>query len=136
MSEQATPVNSGNCFVCGQHNSRGMQISFRLQGDKCLAEYTPPAHFCGFDGVTHGGILFSLLDDVMANWLYLNGERAYTGKCEIRYREPAATGQKYLLEAEQLNRKGRTAKMAGRILHPDDNRVVAEAAATFVIIPD
>jgi len=136
MTEQATPVNGSNCFVCGQHNSHGMQISFRLQDNKCLAEYTPPEHFCGFDGVTHGGILFSLLDDVMANWLYLQGESAYTGKCEIRYREPAATGQRYLLEGEQLSRKGRTAKMAGRILNPDDNRVVAEATATFIVIPE
>lgn len=134
MTEQTTGLNGNNCFVCGQNNARGMQISFRLQGGKCLGEYTPPEHFCGFDGVTHGGIVFSLLDDAMANWLYLQGENAYTGKCEIRYREPAATGQKYLLEAEQQSRKGRIAKMAGRILHPDDQRVIAEANATFVVI--
>ncbi len=134
MTATQSPVNGSNCFVCGKHNPQGMQIEFRLDGDKCVAEYTPPEHFCGFDGVTHGGILFSLLDDVMANWLYLRGESAYTGKCEIRYREPAATGVNYLLEAEQLSRKGRVAQMAGRILHPDDRRVIAEAQATFMVI--
>lgn len=133
MAEQASSANGSNCFVCGQRNAQGMQISFRLEGDKCVAEYTPPEHFCGFDGITHGGILFSLLDDVMANWLYLQGESAYTGKCEIRYREPAATGVNYLLEGEQLSRKGRVASMAGRILHPDDRHVVAEAKATFMV---
>ena len=133
MAEQEYPLSGSNCFVCGPGNAHGMQINFRLEGDKCLAEYTPPEHFCGFDGITHGGILFSLLDDVMANWLYLQGHKAYTGRCEIRYREPAATGVNYLLEGEQLSRKGRVANMAGRVLHPDDGRVIAEAKAAFVI---
>ncbi len=133
MTEHEYPLSGSNCFVCGPRNVHGMQIKFRLDGDICRAEYTPPEHFCGFDGVTHGGILFSMLDDVMANWLYLQGLKAYTGRCEIRYREPAATGINYLLEGEQLSRKGRVANMAGRVLHPDDGRVVAEAKAAFVI---
>ncbi len=127
-------TSGSNCFVCGPDNPHGLQISFRMDGDICRAEYTPPEHYCGFDGVTHGGILFSMLDDVMANWLYLQGDSAYTGKCEIRYREPAATGVTYRLEAEQLSRRGRTAKMSGRILHPEDGRVIAEAKATFVVM--
>ena len=28
----------------------------------------------GFQDTTHGGIIFSLLDDVMANWLFLKGK--------------------------------------------------------------
>ena len=35
----------------------------------------------------HGGILYSLLDDVMANWSFLRGQRAHTARCEIRYRD-------------------------------------------------
>lgn len=133
-SARDDPVSGSNCFVCGPDNPYGLKISFHMEGNKCCAEYCPPEHYCGFDGVTHGGILFSLLDDVMANWLYLQGESAYTGKCEIRYREPAATEVCYRLEAEQLSRRGRTAKMAGRILHPEDGRIVAEATATFVVM--
>ncbi len=130
------PMNGSHCFVCGPENPRGMQIEFRIEDGKCRGEFTPPEYLCGFDGVTHGGILFSLLDDVMANWLYLQGESAYTGRCEIRYRQPAAIGDRLLLEGEQLGRKGRFAEMAGRILRADDNRVVAEATARFVVIPE
>ncbi len=133
-SKQSNQSGDSNCFVCGPDNPYGLRISFRMEDNLCCAEYTPPEHHCGYDGVTHGGILFSMLDDVMANWLYLQGESAYTGKCEIRYREPAATGICYRMESEQLNRRGNIAKMAGRILHPDDGRVVAEATATFMVI--
>ena len=123
-----------NCFVCGPDNPHGMHVQFRMEGEYCRAEFTPPAHLCGFDGITHGGILFSLLDDVMANWLFLQGERAYTGKCEVRYREPAEIGDALLLESNLIKRRGSTAEMAGRILRAADSTVVAEATARFVIL--
>jgi acyl-coenzyme A thioesterase PaaI-like protein len=136
LSDTIARDDANNCFVCGADNPSGMRIRFQVVDEKCIGEYTPPAHFCGFDGVTHGGILFSLLDDVMANWLFLRGERAYTGKCEIRYRETATTGQLLLLESELIFRKGRVAKLTGKILHHDDRRVIAEATGTFMILAD
>ncbi|MCY3820983.1 MAG: hypothetical protein OXH52_16770 [Gammaproteobacteria bacterium] len=48
-----------------------MQVRFRLEGEVCRAEFTPDEECGGYEGVTHGGILFSLLDDVMANWVFL-----------------------------------------------------------------
>ena len=139
MNEQpnnaAMKRNDANrCFVCGPDNPAGLRVVFRLEDDLCKAEYTPNELQCGYDGIIHGGILFSLLDDVMANWLFLHGERAYTGKCEIRYREPAITGTRLLLEGELLSRKGRHAKLAGRVMHPEDRRLLAEAAATFIVM--
>ena len=133
----APPRTDGNtCFVCGPENPAGMQIEFRIEDGVCRAEYTPPEEYCGYEGVTHGGILFSLLDDVMANWLYLQGERAYTGKCEIRFREPAPTGVRLLLEGELVTRKKRTAQLVGRAIRADNGALVAETEAVFLVQPD
>ena len=129
-------ADGSQCFVCGPNNPLGMQIKFRIEAGLCKAEYTPPPEYCGYTGVTHGGILFSLLDDVMANYLYLQGERAMTGNCEIKFRETAATGHLLLLEGEQLQRKRSLAKMRGRAIDAASGNVVAEATATFVVVPD
>ena len=129
-------ADANRCFVCGPDNPAGLRVVFRLEDHVCKAEYMPNEFQCGYDGIIHGGIIFSLLDDVMANWLFLQGERAYTARCEIRYREPAMIGTRLLLEGELLSRKGRHAKLAGRVLHPDDGRLLAEATATFVVITD
>ena len=72
----------------------------------------------------------------MANYLYLQGERAVTGRCEIRFRRAAELGTELLLEGELLERRGRKAQLRGRVLHPDDGRVLVEATGTFIIIPD
>jgi acyl-coenzyme A thioesterase PaaI-like protein len=136
MNTESPRDDGSRCFVCGPDNPEGLQVKFRMDGDICRAEFTPPPQYCGYDDVTHGGILFSLLDDVMANWLYLQGERAYTGKCEIRFREPAAVGEALLLEGELVSRKGRIANMAGKALNAATGKSVAEATATFMVIPD
>lgn len=138
MTDEPAKVERGDanhCFVCGPDNPQGMRIRFRLDGELCRAEYTPEPHQCGYDEVTHGGILFSLLDDVMANRLFLEGERAYTGKCEIRFRKPAPVGEQILLEGELLERRGRRAILQGRA-RSVAGELLADATATFVVIPD
>ena len=136
MTNQTTRIDGNRCFVCGPDNPTGLRVEFRMEGDLCKAEFTPPDDYCGYEGVTHGGIVFSLIDDVMANWLYLQGERAHTARCELRFREPAPTGGKILLEGQLIRRKGRMAIMAGRAVLADSGKVVAEAMATFMVIPD
>ena len=136
MTDTTMRTDGKHCFVCGPDNPQGLQVKFCLEGDVCRAEFTPAAEHCGYSGVTHGGILFSLLDDVMANWLYLQGERAYTAKCELRFREPAPIGEKLLFEGELVKRKGRSAILSGRAMLADSGKLVAEATATFMIITD
>ena len=70
--------DANHCFVCGPNNPIGLKLIFSLDGDECVSEFTPDAVHCGYEGVTHGGIIFSTLDDVMANWLYLRGHKAVT----------------------------------------------------------
>jgi uncharacterized protein (TIGR00369 family) len=136
VSKKAERSDGNACFVCGPENPDGLQIQFRMEDGLCRAEFTPPERYAGYAGVTHGGIIFALLDDVMANWLYLQGERAYTGRSDIRFREPAPTGATLLLEGELIKRKGRLANLKGRVMAAETQLVVAEATATFIVIED
>ena len=136
MIKQTERSDGNRCFVCGPENPDGLQIKFRMDDDLCKAEFTPTKEYCGYDGVTHGGILFSLLDDVMANWLYLQGERAYTAKCELRFREPAPIGKTLLLEGGLINRKGRFVNLSGRAVLAETGKIVAEATAKFMVVQE
>ncbi|HIA20014.1 MAG TPA: PaaI family thioesterase [Planctomycetes bacterium] len=122
-----------NCFVCGPHNAIGLRVKFQLDGDVCRGEFTPGRDHCGYDGITHGGILFSLLDDVMANWLYLKGLRCFTAKCEIRYRNPLPVGCRVLLAGKSLKRKRNVVVMEGLASRADTAEAIAECQASFFI---
>ena len=125
--------SANRCFVCGPGNPNGLQVRFRLDGDVCRAEFTPDAIHAGYDGVTHGGILFSLLDDVMANIIFLRGERCFTAKAEVRYRRPLPVGTAVRLEGRQQRRKGRLALLEGKVIRTDTEEVVAEASGRFMV---
>lgn len=124
---------NNRCFVCGPGNPDGLHVRFRLDGEVCRAEFTPGDSHVGYDGVVHGGILFSLLDDVMANYIFLRGERCVTAKAEVRYRGPLPVGTSVKLEGRQFRRKGRLVVLEGRVLRADNDEVVAEATGSFMV---
>ncbi len=127
-------ADANQCFVCGSDNPLGLRLTFRMDGESCRTEFTPGPFHCGYDNLIHGGIIYSVLDDVMANWLFLRGVRAHTARCEIRYREPVEVGETLLLEGRLVKRKGRLAMMTGVATRASDNVVVAEAEGTFMVV--
>jgi acyl-coenzyme A thioesterase PaaI-like protein len=136
VTEARGRPDANACFVCGPDNPEGLRVDFRLDGDVCRAAFTPGPWHAGYDNQSHGGILYSLLDDVMANWLFLRGERAHTAKCEIRYRQPVPLGTPLDLEGRLVKRKGRLAVLRGEAHRQDNGELVAEAEATFMVVPD
>ncbi|MEE9241197.1 MAG: PaaI family thioesterase [bacterium] len=134
MAEGRGRPDADACFVCGPGNPIGLRVSFRLEDGVCRAEFTPETHHQGYDGVTHGGIIYSLLDDVMANCLFLRGIRAYTAKCAIRYRDPVPVGTPLRLEGRELRRKGRFVVLEGRVLRAESGDIAAEAESTFLLV--
>jgi acyl-coenzyme A thioesterase PaaI-like protein len=129
-----TSRNDGsNCFVCGPENAQGLQLKFVMEHDVCRSRFVPPAHMVGYDDLVHGGLLFTVLDDTMANWLFLKGVRAHTARCEIRYRQPVHLGTELALEARVSRIKGRTVLLEATASRATDGVVVAETTATFMV---
>jgi acyl-coenzyme A thioesterase PaaI-like protein len=125
--------DAANCFVCGPENAQGLQLKFVMDNDVCRSRCMPPAHMVGYDDLVHGGLLFTVLDDTMANWLFLKGVRAHTARCEIRYRQPVHLGTELLLESRVVRMKGRTVMLEAKASRAADGVVVAETTATFMV---
>jgi len=121
------------CFACGTDNPIGLQIDFTVIGDRCTAEFTPNENHVGFENTVHGGIIFSCLDDVMANVLYRQNRKAHTAKCEIRYRKALQVGQTVKLSGWIENERRRLVVLKSEIRIKDDDSLVAEADASFMI---
>jgi acyl-coenzyme A thioesterase PaaI-like protein len=123
---------ANNCFVCGPSNPIGLNLTFRIEDNVCLSEFTPLDIHCGYSGVTHGGLIFSVLDDVMANWVFLQGIKAFTAKCDIRYKDALPTGTAVRLEGHCIKQRGRLVIMQGKMIRQDNNELVAETQASFM----
>jgi acyl-coenzyme A thioesterase PaaI-like protein len=121
-----------HCFVCGPDNAFGLHLSFRIENDHCHTEFIPDERHQGYDGWLHGGILGAVLDDVMANWFYLRGIKAVTGRMEIRYRSPVPIGMRLEAESWLAERRGRMGKLNCKAVN-DSGKVIAEGTGTYLL---
>ncbi len=125
--------DADHCFVCGSANPIGLKLKFSVSGNRCTGQFTSAPQHVGFDGVTHGGIIFSVLDDAMANWFFLQGARGYTAKSEIRYREAMPVGDTAAIECEVVKRKGRFVQLTARATNRQTGKVIAECDGSFML---
>ena len=123
---------ANRCFVCGPGNPIGLGVRFTFADGLCQAYFTPGENLVGYDKQIHGGILFSLLDDVMANYFWLQGERYVTARAEVRYRQPVPVGTPLRLEARLLEQRGRLAVLRGEAIRETDGVVMVETTGRFM----
>ena len=121
------------CFACGVDNPIGLKIRFDVEGDTCTAEFTPNENHVGFSDTVHGGIIYTILDDVTANILYQQGRKAHTAKCEIRYRQPVRVGQQLKLKGWIENERRRLVVLKGEVRRASDDTVVADCESSFML---
>ncbi len=122
------------CFACGPDNPIGLQIKFTLDDGICSADFTASENHVGYENTVHGGIIFSALDDVMANVLYLQNIKAHTARCEIRFRRALQVGQAVKLRGWIENERKRLILLRGEIRLASDDSLVADCEASFMKI--
>lgn len=120
-----------NCFACGGQNPIGMRLAIELGEGTARTSWVATQDFVGWEDKIHGGILATLLDEVMA-WAPSSYDSwAVTAEMNIRYRSPANPGEQLIAEAAVTSRRRRIYHVSGRVLG-EDGRVVAEAEGRFL----
>jgi len=119
------------CFACGPENPVGLHIRFVLAEGICTGEFQPTVNHVGYENTVHGGIIFSALDDVMANVLYLQNIKAHTARCEIRYRQALAVGDTIFLRGWIEDRRKRLVLLKGEA-RLADGTLIADSEASFM----
>lgn len=134
MTDDGAIETATMCFACGPDNEIGLQIKFTVEGDHCSGEFTPLENHIGYENTVHGGIIFACLDDVMANVLYQQNRKAHTAKCDIRYRQALKVGQTITLTGWIESERRRLVVLKGQARLKDDNSLVAETEASFMLV--
>ena len=75
------------CVVCGPDNPRGLRISYARQEDGAVtADWCPSEDWEGFQGIVHGGIISTVLDEAMSKAVAAASCEALTGELKVRFR--------------------------------------------------
>jgi uncharacterized protein (TIGR00369 family) len=120
-----------NCFGCGPQNPIGMGLHIELGEGTARAAWTAGPDFVGWSDRVHGGIIATLLDEVMA-WAPSSFDSwAVTAEMTIRYRSPAMPGEELVAEARVVERRRRIFQVTGEVTAPD-GRLIAEASGRYL----
>ena len=130
--------NSRNCFVCGLENPVGLRLRFYTTAPgEVSVDYTVPAHYQGYPGVVHGGVVAAMLDEATGR-AFMGDPNAprfmYTARLNIRYRKNVPVGQPLKVVGRAGKNKGRAATASGAIYGPG-GELLAEAEALLVDVP-
>jgi acyl-coenzyme A thioesterase PaaI-like protein len=123
-----------NCFACSPVNEAGLQMVFFQHADTVYSRVTIPAHLGGWNAVTHGGVVSTILDETMS-WaaMVLLRRLSFTQKMTVEFKRTVAVGT--TMEAEgriREVRNNREAVVEGILTDPTGN-VCAVSEGTFRI---
>jgi uncharacterized protein (TIGR00369 family) len=125
-----------NCFACGTLNVHGLHLDLHAGGDRCWTDLVLSDRFEGWEGIAHGGILCTILDEVMAWALVEHDLWGVTARMTVDFKRPVLIGRPIHAEGRVVEARRRLVTAEGRIEDPGDGTLLATATGTYVAAPE
>ena len=125
-----------NCFACGTLNTGGLHLDLHVDGERCWTDLEIPERFQGWDEIAHGGIVATILDEVMA-WSLVDADNwGLTARLTVAFKRPVPLGRPIHVEGWITESRRRVITTAGRMVAGGSGEVLATAEAIYVAATD
>jgi acyl-coenzyme A thioesterase PaaI-like protein len=130
-----TPISDNYCFVCGKDNPKGFKIQVRyLEADLAAeTELSLPREYQGWADVIHGGILSTLLDEMMAHAVWHFAGPGLTLSLEVRFHAPLKPDEPILVRGVLHTHNGSRRLAEGEIIRLADGARIASGKSRFLL---
>lgn len=130
---QPDPANP--CFGCGGGNARGMRLAFEFDesSQRVIGRFRLGPEYQGATGFIHGGIIATVLDEVMSKLSRFSNVRAVTAELTVEYLRPVRVDEELRVEGFATRRDGRELYQEGEIRNAA-GVLLARGRGRFVII--
>jgi acyl-coenzyme A thioesterase PaaI-like protein len=99
---------SRSCFVCGEANPRGLRAKLYQVDTRVEMAFLPEPELVGWSNVVHGGLLGTVMDEVMAWAAIVDGRQGYfAADVSVRFLKPLPIGCPCLVRAEVTSARRR-----------------------------
>jgi len=120
-----------HCFACGATNPIGMGLQIDIGDGEATTSWTVGDDYVGWSDKAHGGIIATLLDEVMA-WAPSSFDSwAVTAELTVRFRSPASPGEQLTAVGRVTERRRRIYRVSGEV-RGADGRLVAEGHGRYL----
>lgn len=136
MSWIDLPHTSG-CIVCGRDNPHALNLQLQVdpQTGRVCVEFTPRQEHIGFQGVIHGGVIATVIDEAMVWAATWSGRRfCVCGEMSVRFRQSATVGQALLITAQIESTRTRLIQTTAEVRAGET--LLATATGKYVPLPE
>ena len=129
--------HTDSCFVCGESNASGLKLRFETDGQVVLARFVPREDHIGFKGTNHGGIIATVLDEIMVWACAVATKRfGYCAELNVRFASPLRPGQEVFASAELTSNRRNKIFEAKSELRDAGGTVLASATGKYLPIKE
>ncbi len=121
-----------NCFACGTLNTGGLGLVLHVEPGRSWTELALDTRFEGWEGVAHGGILCTVLDEVMAWALVGEDNWGVTARMAVEFRRPVPVGTPIRAEGWITRARRRVVDTAARIVEVETRRRAGDRDGIYV----
>jgi uncharacterized protein (TIGR00369 family) len=123
------------CLVCGFDNPLGLELEFwELENGEIAAYATTREEHQSYPGRTHGGIISSLLDEVVGRAISIAEPECFgvTVDLDVKFKKPVPIGEKLLIVGRITRNRSRMFEGSGEIYLDEDKTLLATATASYM----
>ena len=131
-------LDTHKCFGCSPVNPVGLQMQFHSKGDAVFSWVRVPDHLCGWSNVVHGGIVSTILDEIMSRAsLYLLRKFVMTKSMTVEFLKPVFVGKEIRAEGKVISVNSEREAEIGGSLYNEDEELCARSSGKFALFtPD
>lgn len=125
-----------SCFVCGESNPRGLRLKSRLENGRVVLDYTTRETDLGWKHAVHGGVLMTLLDEVMT-WaaMIASAKPCVAAELTVRLVAPVEPDRELRAESPVPDSSRKMIGTEATVSDPDGT-VVAKATGKYLPMRD
>ena len=126
------------CFGCSKANPHGLGLVFAEDSDGVVCRWRPDARFQSWDGILHGGITTTILDET-AGWAVMRRfqRTAVTTRIEVRFLKPVPVGDACIVaRARYVDRVNEKVVRFHAVLENALGDTCAEAEAEYYVMDE
>ena len=124
-----------SCFVCGESNPAGLNLRFETDGRIVRTRFVPRAEHVGFRHTVHGGLIATLLDEIMVWACAVRTKRfAFCAELNVRYLRPVRPQDNLVATGELVSNRRDKLFEAGAELRNQEGATLVTATGKYLPI--
>ncbi|MBL7205232.1 MAG: PaaI family thioesterase [Desulfobacteraceae bacterium] len=126
-----------HCFACGTANPIGLNLTFYSLGEAVCSEITLGKNHEGWQNLAHGGIISTLLDEVMS-WAIMYSKKTFvvTRKMDIKYVRNVSIGTPLTVTGKLVDDSKPPKVKAKSEIRDNEGRLLVRGSGEFVVLSE